>query len=285
MNSLFRMFVIATETLLLGACMNVTVDDVDISGMENKGITNFDGSIYEYLKNGDPDLGVTFDSLRYILEYYTPEEANEKKLKIQELKACLEDLEGEYTLMAVPDSCFKKALQNLNLYRKMNSLVPITIGEEGDKQKINELTLEHVLTYSKSVPRYDVTDPEVIVKTDIYEYSQGLDSLVCRYVLSGIYDTPSLNLQKTNIVSSLFYDYRMNLQIDYSSASGYVNGGIKKVTYYDMHNTLETTKWEKTEAKWMDVYAKNGVIHVLIPEHEFGYGEFLEKFKKMGHEE
>lgn len=285
MNKLSYMFVIIAGTLLFGACMDVTVDDVDISGMENKGIINFDGSIYEYLQNGDSDLGVTFDSLRYILEYYTPEEASEKKLKFQEVKACLEDLEGEYTLMAVPDSCFRRALQNLNLYRKMNSLVPITIGESGNEKKISELTLEHVLTYNKSIPRYDIINPEVIVKTDIYEYSQGLDSLVCRYLLSGIYDTSSLDLQKTNIVSSFFYGYRMNLQVDFSSASGYVGGGMKKLIYYDMHNTLETTKWEKTEAKWIDVYAKNGVIHVLIPEHEFGYGEFFEKLKKIGHEE
>ena len=100
--------------LLLSSCMDTSVVESDMSGIPSQGITYYDGTIYEYLENGDHSLGVTYDSLLYLLDCSVEESS--VPLKFQELKTCLQDEEGEYTLMAVPDSCIRLALKMLNNY-------------------------------------------------------------------------------------------------------------------------------------------------------------------------
>ena len=103
----------------------------------------------------------------------------------------------------------------------------------------------------------------------------------------GLYDTDALSLVKAaegKVIQGL-YPYRMNLMYKRLSASGFVGSGLKDITFYDMRNTLEKTRWESTKVLWADVYTTNGVIHVLVPQHEFGFGNFIHYFRNMGHEE
>lgn len=53
--------------LLLSSCMDTSVVESDMSEIPSQGITYYDGTIYEYLENGDHSLGVTYDSLLYLL--------------------------------------------------------------------------------------------------------------------------------------------------------------------------------------------------------------------------
>ena len=122
--------------------------------------------------------------------------------------------------------------------------------------------------------------------TDSYIYKDGLDSLVCRYMTPGIYDTETLSgfsYVEGKIIQGL-HNYRMNLACQRLPASGFVGGGLKDLTIYDMRNTLEKEKWESAKMLWTDIYAKNGIIHVLLPQHEFGFGRFIQYFRNVGHE-
>lgn len=275
--------------LLLSSCMDTSVVESDISGIPLGGITHYDGTIYDYLQNDDPALGVTYDSLLYLLNY--SDEGSMVPLKFAELKACLQDEEGQYTFMAVPDSCFRSALKSLNRFRRLNKLT-ITEGDipedaaEAEKNAIGDLTLEKLLNYHKEIERVDEKKPEQ-KNTDIYEYKASLDSMLCRYMTLGAYDTESLSRitsAEGKIIQGL-YSYRMNLIYKRLPASGLVGGGPKNITFYDMRNTLEMTRWESTKVLWTDIYAKNGVIHVLVPQHEFGFGDFIHYFRNIGHEE
>lgn len=78
--------------LLLSSCMDTSVVESDMSGIPSQGITYYDGTIYEYLENGDHSLGVTYDSLLYLLDCSVEESS--VPLKFQELKTCLQDEEG-----------------------------------------------------------------------------------------------------------------------------------------------------------------------------------------------
>jgi hypothetical protein len=276
MNNIFYNIFVWSMLVLCNACMNASVDRDD-SILEEAGISRFDGTIYEYLQQGDSRLGLTYDSLLYVLNYTGS--PSDSLLKFQELKACLQDEQGTYTLLAIPDPCFASALKNLNHYRKVNGLE----GADGD------LSLANLLNYRKEIDRYDANNPSVIVQTDVYEYKYQLDSITCRYVIPGMYDTDAIDSLSTGstgqILNSIFYEYRMNLDYHRLPASGYVGAGLKDLTCYDMRNTLQKNEWVWTKAGWMDIYTRNGVIHVLMLSHEFGYGQFIKYFQKYGHEE
>ena len=102
----------------------------------------------------------------------------------------------------------------------------------------------------------------------------------------GIYDTETLSgfsYVEGKIIQGL-HNYRMNLACQRLPASGFVGGGLKDLTIYDMRNTLEKEKWESAKMLWTDIYAKNGIIHILLPQHEFGFGRFIQYFRNVGHE-
>jgi hypothetical protein bacD2_03814 len=268
--------------------MDTAVVDADISELQPQGLTRFDGTIYEYLQNDDLNLGVTYDSLMLLIDYEEPDCPVE--LKFSELKRCLQDEAGQYTFMAIPDSCFRYALQELNRYRRLNELMIDSDDfseeiPESEKYAAGELTLNKLLNYRKDIERTDEKNPEK-KWTDSYIYKDGLDSLVCRYMTPGIYDTETLSgfsYVEGKVIQGL-HNYRMNLAYRRLPASGFVGGGLKDLTIYDMRNTLEKEKWESAKMLWTDIYAKNGVIHVLLPQHEFGFGRFIQYFRNVGHE-
>ena len=274
--------------MLLSSCMDTAVVDADISELQPQGLTRFDGTIYEYLQNDDLNLGVTYDSLMLLIDYEEPDCPVE--LKFSELKRCLQDEAGQYTFMAIPDSCFRYALQELNRYRRLNELMIDSDDfseeiPESEKYAAGELTLNKLLNYRKDIERTDEKNPEK-KWTDSYIYKDGLDSLVCRYMTPGIYDTETLSgfsYVEGKVIQGL-HNYRMNLAYRRLPASGFVGGGLKDLTIYDMRNTLEKEKWESAKMLWTDIYATNGVIHVLLPQHEFGFGRFIQYFRNVGHE-
>ncbi len=288
MNKKLLAIVCGWGTLVLSSCMDTSVVESDISGIPSMGITRYDGTIYDYLQNDDHTLGVTYDSLLYLLNY-SGESAT--PLKLSKLKDCLQDTEGQYTFMAIPDSCFRFALKALNNYRRLNKLTIAgtdmpTDATTAEKNAIGELTLEKLLNYHKEIERTDEKKP-ANKWTDVYEYKAPLDSMLCHYMAFGLYDTEALslvNVAEGKVIQGL-YPYRMNLTYKRLPASGFVGSGPKDITFYDMRNTLEKTRWESTKVLWTDIYATNGVIHVLVPQHEFGFGNFIHYFRNIGHEE
>ena len=277
--------------LALSSCTDFSVADVDLSGSKGVGMTRYDGTIYEYLKAGDPELGLTFDSLMYFLDLPDEEEdALGIPLELNELRRALKDETGQCTLMALPDSCFRTALESLNRYRKLNKLqlTAEDLDEDaGEKESyaVGELTLKKLWNYQKRLeaPVLDKEGNPIYID---YEYKSQMDSLLCRYMVPGLYDTEQLSTSSSvegQFVQGL-HSYRMSLFYRRLPASGFINGGPKDITFYDMGNTLDKDKWEPAKVLWTDIYAKNGVIHVMVPQHEFGFGKFILYFRNLGHE-
>ena len=277
--------------LVLSSCTDFTAADIDLSDVKGEGIARYDGTIYDYLKAGDPDLGLTFDSLMYFLDLPDEEKnASGVPLKLNELRRSLKDETGQYTLMALPDSCFRSAIEMLNRYRKLNKLqlTAEDLDEDaGEKEAyaVGELTLKKLWNYQKRLeaPVLDKEGNPIYID---YEYKSQMDSLLCRYMVPGLYDTEQLSTSSSvegQFVQGL-HSYRMSLFYRRLPASGFINGGPKDITFYDMGNTLDKDKWEPAKVLWTDIYAKNGVIHVMVPQHEFGFGKFIHYFRNLGHE-
>lgn len=277
--------------LALSSCTDFSVADVDLSGSKGVGMTRYDGTIYEYLKAGDPELGLTFDSLMYFLDLPDEEEdALGIPLELNELRRALKDETGQCTLMALPDSCFRTALESLNRYRKLNKLqlTAEDLDEDaGEKESyaVGELTLKKLRNYQKRLeaPVLDKEGNPIYID---YEYKSQMDSLLCRYMVPGLYDTEQLSTSSSvegQFVQGL-HSYRMSLFYRRLPASGFINGGPKDITFYDMGNTLDKDKWEPAKVLWTDIYAKNGVIHVMVSQHEFGFDKFIHYFRNLGYE-
>ena len=236
--------------LALSSCTDFSVADVDLSGSKGVGMTRYDGTIYEYLKAGDPELGLTFDSLMYFLDLPDEEEdALGIPLELNELRRALKDETGQCTLMALPDSCFRTALESLNRYRKLNKLqlTAEDLDEDaGEKESyaVGELTLKKLWNYQKRLeaPVLDKEGNPIYID---YEYKSQMDSLLCRYMVPGLYDTEQLSTSSSvegQFVQGL-HSYRMSLFYRRLPASGFINGGPKDITFYDMGNTLDKDKW------------------------------------------
>lgn len=262
--------------LLITSCLNSTVMESDYSGLEQESAMryHYDGTIYDYLKENDihPE-GMTFDSLLFLLDYEDALFASQK--------ACLTDPDGNYTLLAVPDDGFYWAMKSLRTYRNANALNTL----EG------ELTLQKLLESRNRIVRTnpDSTELNPLPADTLYvEYKNDLDSLVSRYIFVGEFDTEILmkdhKSEKFLVKQCIRYGYRMAFSVDRLGASGFVEGGLKDFSFYDINNTLQENKWDVSKVKWMDIYATNGVIHIMNPGHEFGFAEFVQRFKNYGHE-
>lgn len=256
------------------SCMQTTVEDYDLVNGIDAGVYSFDGTIYDFISQKQNSFGVTFHSLNTILDYEeeTPIDGEEVFNKFAVLKSRLDNPKEKFTLLAVSDANFDNAFRSLNRYRKSNGMT-------------DEVQLENLFSV-RYVDRIVETDKHMndVVRVK-FDYRKDLDSLVCRYIIPGIADTKTLEVAGgDSILNTIDYDYRMHLAYKRMPASGYVESGIKHLDVYDMSNTLQDERWVLSPAKWIDIKASNGVIHIMNDGHEFGFESFTNRFKNYGHE-
>lgn len=148
---------------------------------------------------------------------------------------------NKLTVLAVTNSSFASAIKNLNILRMENNLQPVYL----DNIEIN-----------------------------------NLDTLLCRYILPGVFPTDSLkNAPDGRLFSCLKFNTGMNMMLFSQSASGLSKGGPQYITYSDTKGSFYISKWARTNTSSMDMFTLNGVVHVIAPDHEFGFNEFISRFK------
>lgn len=54
--------------------------------------------------------------------------------------------------------------------------------------------------------------------------------------------------------------------------------------FSDMKNSQVKDNWNRVSTVWNDVYTNNGIIHILSPQHSFGFDEFIYVFNNYGNE-
>ena len=99
------------------------------------------------------------------------------------------------------------------------------------------------------------------------------------------YDTDNILANEgNNSLNSLKYNYQMNIECSRKPASGFVGGGVKQLIFSDMKNSQVKDNWNRVSTVWNDVYTNNGIIHILSPQHSFGFDEFIYVFNNYGNE-
>ncbi len=151
---------------------------------------------------------------------------------------------GNVTVFAMPNASFKLALENLNEVRERNT---------PPRPPLNLATLD----------------------------SAQLDTLMCRYVIQGLYNTDSVSQYADGLtVTSLRYDYLMQLQYFHNSSSGYENGGPEYLIFSDRNKSIFERYWVQATTNAVDIKTSNSFIHILSPGHDFGFGQVVTRMNK-----
>lgn len=107
-----------------------------------------------------------------------------------------------------------------------------------------------------------------------------LDTLSARYFASSLYMTDSLLFTDGVYFTSIRYNRALHAQILDANASGYVAGGPKNIYFSDTRGSKFQRDWQRTTTQAVNIKTSNGVIHILVPTHEFGFGEFVLRMNK-----
>jgi dipeptidyl aminopeptidase/acylaminoacyl peptidase len=233
------------KTILIGKCVVVLAF---VALMFQTGCKREDGyyktdeinpatslNTYEYLKS-KPGL---YDSLLFLVD----------KLKMKEVLT-----DSNITLFAVQNSSFQIAIKNLNDARRLVGKPAIYL-----KDLANGASGFTVLKDKRKA----IAD------------SAHLDTLVSRYAIKGPYLANDFSVGDGLDIVSVRGDYPMHGQRVYADAQGLEKGGSEVIEFSNTKRSLFVAKWSKTTTTSVNIKTKNGLVHLLRPDHIFGFDEFV----------
>lgn len=224
--------------------------------------TVFNGSILEFLEQGDPAHGLRFDSMLVVIN------------GIPGLRDSLAKTTEEKTVFAIPNACFQEALLRLNNYRQTKA--------KGKELSLRDFLIEPFVVIEEQT---GPTPDSIVIIKHPYDYRLQLDSLVSRYIFSGSYDTQILAEYTNGLNSQDFkFGYLMHILFERQYASGIEQMGRKRLIISDKNQTQLIEAWDRGETQAIDIRTNNGYIHVLSNGHEFGFSKLIANFQNYGNE-
>ncbi|GHE39415.1 hypothetical protein [Sphingobacterium griseoflavum] len=154
--------------------------------------------------------------------------------RVPALRVELMQTETPVTLFAITNNSFSNALEGLNSVRRVNGRPPLYI--EDLPQALLDSTVHHY-----AFKRAIATD-------DLKPYVEGIE------------------MRSAN-------NYRMHLQYQVTSSSGYVGGGQQQIKLSDMNNSIFYRYWQESFTSVVNVKTTNGYVHQLTPSHNFGFSK------------
>lgn len=194
---------------------------------------------------------------------------------IPELKTLVMDETSSKTIFAVKDESVNKALVDLNRYRADNKL--------GRALTLDDLLIEPFEVIDTIPPVTEMMDTTYIVRK--YDYKADLEGLMCRYLFDTQITYKSVEEDGGRSLVEALKTYRqMMVETTRDNASGLVGSGVRSLNLIERNGSAISTKWMSAEVEKMDILTTDGVIHVISPNHIFGFGEMLNLFKDYGNE-
>lgn len=146
--------------------------------------------------------------------------------------------DSDITLFALSNSSFQLALTNLNNLRKLND-----------------------------------RPSEYLANID----GNQLDTMLTQYIMRGKYVSDSLSAQDGLPLYGVKYGYPMHASLVKTASSGYVDGGPTVIEYSDTKRSQFVRNWVSTNTGSINLQTKNGIVHVISPDHVFGFGDFVSR--------
>lgn len=158
------------------------------------------------------------------------------------------------TLFAPSNSSFQIAIKNLNAVRAGVGQPPIYLSQLAAGEK-------------------GVTDPKL--KPKAKRDSTNLDTLVSKYIIRKIYVSSDFTIGDGQFINSVRGGYPMHAQRVYADAEGFQNGGSDIIEFANTQRSLFVAKWSKTTTTSVNIKTKKGMVHLLRPDHRFGFDDFV----------
>ncbi|HMI02705.1 MAG TPA: discoidin domain-containing protein [Pedobacter sp.] len=177
-----------------------------------------------------------YDSLLFLIDAF-------------KMKSYLTD--SSVTLFAPSNSSFQTALLNLNNIRRA--------------QNKNAVFLKDIVVGTTSVKR-DLAKK----KAD----SMNLDTMVSRYIIRGLFKSADFSVGDGRALIAARSAFPMHGRRLYADAQGWQNGGSEVIEFANTKRSVFVPNWATTSTSSVNIQAKNGVVHLLEPDHVFGFDEF-----------
>ena len=112
--------------------------------------------------------------------------------------------------------------------------------------------------------------------------SATLDTFFCRYLIPGQVLSDSLvNFTDGLVFPSVRYGYNMQMQFASTNASGFLNGGPKRIIFSDTRNSIFVRDWVRVNTATINIRTNNAIVNSLDPGHDFGFGDnFIRQVNK-----
>jgi hypothetical protein len=159
--------------------------------------------------------------------------------------------DSSVTLFAPSNSSFQIALLNLNNIRRA--------------QNKDAVFLKDIVVGTTTVTR-DLAKK----KAD----SMNLDTMVSRYIIRGLFKSADFSVGDGRPLISARSAFPMHGRRLYADAQGWQNGGSEVIEFADTKRSVFVPNWSTTTTSSVNIQAKNGVVHLLEPDHVFGFDEF-----------
>ncbi|PCH70311.1 MAG: hypothetical protein COC06_05345 [Bacteroidales bacterium] len=255
-------------TLVL--CCLASCEDYD-SPYSNSvvGVNQYDGTVLDYLKEGDQLNQLQFDSMLFVID------------SIPGLKDSLEK-SSVLTIFAVPNTCFKTAINALGNFRSDMARPSLYLKD----LMIEPFSVEDTLI----VPEEMLLDGTIIPADTIfsyryYDYRSQLERMTCKYIFNEAIVSEDVRINTDGKeMSSFIYEDEMNAKYEQLPASGVLYGGNQRLMFSNMNGSKVESDWLSTYTQIIDIHATNGIVHVITTGHMFGYDNFIADFKNLGYE-
>ncbi|MES2828839.1 MAG: ATP/GTP-binding protein [Bacteroidota bacterium] len=180
-----------------------------------------------------------YDSLIYLVD----------KLNLQKTLT-----DSTVTLFAPSNLSFQIAIKNLNEIRR---------GQNKPSVYLKDITSGLALL-PKDLPK---------AKADL----NHIDTMTTRYIIRKEFLSTDFSVGDGQTITSVRSAYPMHGQRLYADAQGWQNGGSEVIEFANTKRSVFVPNWSKTTTTSVNIKAKNGVIHLLRPDHVFGFDEFVRR--------
>lgn len=104
-----------------------------------------------------------------------------------------------------------------------------------------------------------------------------LDSMMSWYIIRGLYEADTLTQQDGLMLEGVRFGYPMHAKLSKATSSGYEGGGPKIIEFSNTNESQFLRYWVTTTTGSVNVHTSNGIIHVISPDHIFGFNEFVSR--------
>lgn len=104
-----------------------------------------------------------------------------------------------------------------------------------------------------------------------------MDTMTTRYIIRKEFLSSDFSVGDGQTITSVRSAYPMHGQRVFADAQGWQNGGSEVIEFANTKRSVFVPNWSKTTTTSVNIKTKNGIVHLLRPDHVFGFDEFVRR--------